>query len=112
MDYSRQTQHFSIITKGEIRSIPLENIFYFECDKSLIRVYHIENGTPYYFINSLKYIEEKLEEYGFLRISHNRLVNMKHVTYCNSTKRCLQIKNGITLNVSRRKWYKLRAYYK
>lgn len=111
VDFNKQTcQTITITTKTLIYYIPIGSILYFECDGTLIKVYHSESDKPYFYIHTLKNLESELSELGFLRICHNRLVNMKNVTGCNATLHCLHMNNGITLEISRRKWHKIKEF--
>lgn len=110
MNFSKQNnQTISIITKTEIHSVLLEYIIYIECDGTLIKVFHAESDKPYYCTNTLKNLEAYLSEFGFVRTIHNRLVNMKHVAYCNAKNHEIHLKNGLTLPISRRKWHKVKT---
>lgn len=110
MNFSKQNdQTISIITKTEIYSVLLECIFYIECDGTLIKVFHTESEKPYFCTNTLKKLENDLFEYGFIRIMHNRLVNMKHVACCNAKTHEIHLKNGLIMPISRRKWHKVKA---
>lgn len=110
MNFSKQNdQTISIITKTKIHSVLLECILYIECDGTLIKVFHNESDKPYYCTNTLKKLEAELTEFGFIRIIHNRLVNMKHVASSNAKTHEVHMKNGLTLSISRRKWHKVKA---
>ena len=112
MTYIRQTEKFLILnTKTEIRNIPIDNILYFECDGSLIRVYHSESDETNCFIGSLKNLETEYVKYGFLRISHNHLVNMKHMVCCKRKVHELNLKNKFFLKVTRRKWRLIKDFH-
>ena len=113
MDYSKQRDKTIILKeKGEISQFNIENIVYFECDQYLSTVHLFNTKETKTFCKQLKNIEEELTEYGFLRIFRNILVNMKYVDNINSRKRCLIIKNGIELKVSRNKWHDVRDFFK
>jgi DNA-binding LytR/AlgR family response regulator len=112
MNFSKQNdQTISIITKTEIYSILLESILYIESDGTLIKVFHAESEKPFYCTNTLKKLEVDLTEFGFLRITHNCLVNMKHVVRTNVQTHEIRMKNGLTLPISRRKWHKVKAFH-
>jgi DNA-binding LytR/AlgR family response regulator len=113
MGYSKQIgEVITLNTKTEIRNIPLDSILYFECDGSLIQVYHTENDTINYFIGTLKKLETEYADYGFLRISHNRLVNMRHMVCCRTKTHELNLKNKFFFKVSRRKWHLIKDLHK
>jgi DNA-binding LytR/AlgR family response regulator len=110
MNFAKQNdQTISFKSKAEIYNILLEHILYIECDGTLIRVFHSRSDKPYYFTNTLKKLEADLAKFGFIRIIHNCLVNMKHVDCCNARTHEIHLRNGIILPISRRKWHKVKA---
>ena len=110
MNFSKQNdQTISIVTKTEIHSVLLECILYIECDGTLIKVFHADSDKPYYCTNTLKKLEADLAEFGFIRIIHNCLVNMKHVACCKAKTHEIHLKNGLILPISRQKWHKMKA---
>lgn|SRR5690554_6744548 len=112
MDYERQRNKTIIFsTKNEIFQFDIEDIIYIKCETYISFVKLVSEDKHYSFCKSLKEIEEMLETYGFLRINNNILVNMKYLKHCkNKPKRCIVLKNGIELVVSRRKWWALKNY--
>lgn len=112
MNYSKQNgQTFNIITKTAIHNVYIGTILYFECNGTLIKVFHTGSEEPYCCTNTLKKLETEFAEFGFTRIIHNRLVNMKHVVFSDTKTHELHMKNGQILPISRRKWHKLKAFY-
>jgi DNA-binding LytR/AlgR family response regulator len=110
MNFSKQNdQTISISTKTEIHNVLMASILYIECDGTLIKIFHTERDKPFYCINTLKKLESELSEFGFLRIIHNCLINMKHVTRINAKNHEIHMKNGLAFPISRRKWHKVKA---
>ena len=110
MDYHHQYGHaISITTTKAIYQLQIESILYFECADSLISVFHTNDDKPFHYINSLSKIEEELNHFGFIRISHNMLVNMRNVLKCSTKTHTVYLKNGVLLQASRRKWHKIKV---
>lgn len=112
LDFSKQKdKKLSVIEKTKTSFINYETITYLECDGNLVFVFHTHDKSPYSYTNSLIKLESELTECGFLRISHNKLVNMYHVMNLNSKKHEIQLSDGNILTVSRRKWQKIRNIF-
>lgn len=113
MDYKSQNAKTIILnTRNEIYQFNIEDIVYVKCEAYVSFVKLISDNKHYSFSKSLKEIEKLLEEYGFLRINDNILLNMKYFKqYKNKPKRCIVLKNGMELKISRRKWWALKNYF-
>lgn len=111
-NYSRQKDNkLAIKEKTQINLVRYDEIIYLECYGNLIFVYHMTDKKPYSYTNSLAHLESELSEFGFLRIDHNKLINMSHVLNLNAKNHCVELTNDIILKVSRRKWRGCRNYF-
>ncbi len=111
-DFSKQKhKKLPIKEKTQTNIVGYDEIIYLECDSNLVYVFHTKNNTPYYYSKPLIELEGVLADFGFLRITHNRLVNMQHVLSLNSKKHEIQLVNEIILSVSRRKWQKIKEFF-
>lgn len=52
---------------------------------------------------TLKYLEQLLTPYGFIRIHHSYLVNIQHISSFNRSTNILTLLDGVELKVSRAK---------
>jgi two-component system, LytTR family, response regulator len=81
-----------------------DRIFYLEADINYTKV-HYTDGSSALSSNTLKRHEEVLVGYNFLRINRKQLVNTAYILSTERMKKHLhiQLKNGISLQSSRRK---------
>ena len=111
-DFSKQKEKkLPIKEKTQTSLLRYDEILYLECTGNLVFVFHTKNTTPYSYTNSLVSIETELAQFGFLRISHNRLVNMYQAQNLNSKKHQISIGSDHILTVSRRKWQKIKDFF-
>ena len=111
-DFSKQKEKkLPIKEKTQTSLLRYDEILYLECTGNLVFVFHTKNKTPYAYTNSLGSIEAELAQFGFIRISHNRLVNMYHAQNLNSKKHQINIGSDHILTVSRRKWQKIKDFF-
>lgn len=111
-DFSKQKEKkLPIKEKTQTSLLRYDEILYLECTGNLVFVYHSQNEIPFSYSNSLINIEIELVQYGFLRINHNKLVNMYHVQNLNSKKHEIRLSTNHILTVSRRKWKNIREFF-
>ena len=111
-DFSKQKEKkFPLKERTQTSLLCYAEVLYLECTGNLVFVFHTKNATPYSYANSLVSIEAELAQFGFLRISHNRLVNMYHAQNLNSKKHQISIGSDHILTVSRRKWQKIKDFF-
>lgn len=111
-DFSKQEYNkLAIKEKTQTNIVRYDEITYLECNGNLVFVFHTKNRAPYSYSKPLIEIECELADFGFLRINHNKLVNMQHVLNLNSKKHEMTLANEITLSVSRRKWQKIKEFF-
>ena len=91
----------SIVEKSKIFYVNMEDIMHITCDGYVSTVY-LANGTAYSSARLLKLYEEDVEQYGFLRANRHTLVNIRHISDVQRTKRILHI-GDIIISVSKRK---------
>jgi two-component system response regulator AlgR len=73
---SDRREHICVRAHGELKLIPLRDVFYFHADQKYVRVHH-EEGTD--LINdSLKLLEEEFGD-EFVRIHRSALVAARHI---------------------------------
>ena len=111
-DFGKQKEKkLPIKEKTQTSLLRYDEILYLECTGNLVFVFHTQNAAPYSYTNSLVSIEAELAQFGFIRISHNRLVNMYHAQNLNSKKHQINIGSDHILTVSRRKWQKIKDFF-
>ncbi len=113
MDYTSQKGKTIILKSARrVRQISIEDIVHITCDSYLLSIYLAEQKEPEIVSKSLKEIERELANFHFLRISRNRLINLKYFkSYHINGARRITMFNGDTLPVSRRKWSEIKNYF-
>lgn len=89
-----------IKTQTESYYLNVNDIVYFKADGNYSEVITTSN-KPILVAKTLKYYEEIMNEHGFLRVHQSSLVNANHILGLQGNK--LQLKNGDTIEISRRK---------
>lgn len=80
-----------------------DNIFYVESQRHKAVFFYLdEKMENYHIYEKLDVIEERLSDYGFLRIHKSYLVNMKHI--CRISNYTAYLDNGEELSVPRLKY--------
>jgi two-component system response regulator AlgR len=73
---SDRRKHICVRAQGELKLIPVRDIFYFHADQKYVRVHH-ENGTDL-IDDSLKHLEEEFGD-EFVRIHRSALVAVRQI---------------------------------
>ena len=73
---SDQRKHICTRAQGELKLIPVRNVFYFHADQKYVRMHH-ENGTDL-IDDSLKHLEDEFAD-EFVRIHRNALVAVRQI---------------------------------
>ncbi len=95
--------------KSVIKLIGMSDIILITCDGYLTRVF-IENGQSITISKLLKEFEIELEDYGFIRVNHNSIVNVYHIRSIErGNNRVLTLSNNLIIKISRRKLYKFNS---
>lgn len=104
LDFSKQKEKkLVLIDKRKTNIIDVDSILYLDCNGYVTSVYQ-NNCKTVSVSRLLKYFQEELEELGFVRVSHNTIVNLKHVSVIESTSKGLFLEiNSLKIKVSRRK---------
>jgi len=111
-DFTKQKEKTLLIKEKSLRHIvPYNEILWLECDGNIVTVFLVGDNTPVSYTNSLTDIEKCLGEFGFLRINHNKIVNMAHVKKMKSKTREIILGNDEVLTVSRRKWQIIKNFF-
>ena len=83
--------------------IDLEDILYCESDGAYTFV-HLNNGSKKLISKTLKFLEDILCDFHFLRVHKSYIVNMNYVSkYSRGSGGLLTMKNGARIKVSRSK---------
>ncbi|MCB9225067.1 MAG: LytTR family DNA-binding domain-containing protein [Crocinitomicaceae bacterium] len=101
-DTSDKGREKKIIIKTQTESFYLnvDQIVYFKADGNYSEVITSSN-KPILVAKTLKFYEDVMQGYGFLRVHQSYLVNSNHILGLNGNK--LQLKNGNIIEISRRK---------
>jgi two-component system, LytTR family, response regulator len=104
-EYSMQKNSRLLISEtNEFKLIDLKNIIYCKADINYTDVYHLDvNGNLIKSTDThnLKFYEEKLRPYGFLRIHQTFLVNREHVTRIKKNPCEIVLSTSLVLPVAR-----------
>ena len=113
IEYSKQNDYkIRIKEKSQISFIDISEILYFQCEGYLTTIYLV-NKTSIDVAKLLKEFEDELTKFGFLRVNHHTLINIR---YINHLKICKQQRlifiNDIEIKISRRKFHLLKGILK
>jgi len=113
LDYCNQNDHkITIKEKSQISFIDTSEILYLQCECYLTTVYLV-NKTNMDVAKLLKDFEDELTKFGFLRVNHHTLINIRHI---NHLKICKQQRviliNDVEIKISRRKFHLLKELLK
>lgn len=113
IDYSLQKDKAFILTEnGKIKQVFITDIVYIECDSYLSTIHLSESSEKEKFCKLLKELEGDLNDYGFLRISRNILLNMKYLKEINTKNdQRIILKNGTELSFSGRKLNLIKQFF-
>ena len=113
IDYSKQKdKKIIVIEKSKTIQVDIVTIKYFECDGHLVFIYHTNGDQPYHYTDTIKKLELDITDIGFLRICSKRLVNMRFVEKIDLKKHEIQLNTGQCFTVSRRKWHKIKVFFR
>ena len=89
-----------------IRLIDPEGIIYCQSDGNYCHI-HLKNGESHLISKKLKYMEEKLEKYPFMRVHNSYIVNLNKVREINKKDSLIILNDGTSVPISRSKKEKL-----
>ena len=90
-------------SKDGFEYVHLSHLLYVQASGNYSKATLQDKKTVYIF-KSLKMLEEQLSPYGFIRIHHEYIINLYHLTrYIKSDGGCVQMSDGRELEVSRGK---------
>jgi len=98
IDCSKQTGHRIMINN---KFINIRDILYIKCEDHVSAVY-LKDGKTEYITQTLTVFENKLRDYGFIRIHRNTLINEFYVIKIDKKKQFIYIAEKIMLKVARR----------
>lgn len=104
-DFSHQLgQRIAIPGKSKTQFVDVANITHICCEDSIVTTYTEEQSIA--ASKQLKEFEEELKEFGFMRINRSTLINQAHIkSYKGGEKKSVELVNGESFTVSRRKAY-------
>ena len=101
--HKTQLKRITIPTTEGLQFINVDDIIYLEASDNYTRIFLI-NDLKYLVSRTLKEFEEMLPAPGFLRIHHAHLINKNYIEkYIRGEGGQVVMKNGVTLDVSKRK---------
>lgn len=80
----------------------LDEILRLEADRSYTHI-HLVGKRPFIASKTLKYFEEMLEEFNFIRTHKSHLVNPRHITRISNDNEFVLLSDGSKAEISRRK---------
>lgn len=102
------TEFLQVMIRGSFCKINLKKVIYFESIGRKIRAVEKDNATEFY--QKLDYIEQQLEESGFLRIHQSYIVNKLFVSFANSSE--IVLLHKIHLPVSKKYTQKIKDTFR
>jgi len=98
-----------IINQRTSRKILINNVVLLKGNINYTTFY-LQSGTEKVVAHTLKFFEEFLETYGFLRIHRSFMVNPTYISGYNAEKEMLIMSNGQSANISRRRKHTLKDF--
>ncbi len=89
-----------------IRLIDPEGIIYCQSDGNYCHI-HLASGESHLISKKLKYMEEKLDKYPFMRVHNSFIVNLNEVREINKKDSLIILNDGTSVPISRSKKDKL-----
>jgi two-component system LytT family response regulator len=89
-----------------IRLIDPEGIIYCQSDGNYCHIY-LKKGESHLISKKLKYMEEKLEKYPFMRVHNSYIINLNEVHEINKKDSIIILNDGTSIPISRSKKDKL-----
>lgn len=107
-DLSHQLgQRIVIQGKTKTQYLDVKDITHIDCEDSIVTTHTADLSVL--ANKQLKEFEDELSDLGFIRINRSTLVNQTHIkSYTGGEKKILELTNGSTFPVSRRKAYLFR----
>ncbi len=104
-DYSFQKNNKILVTEhNEYKLVDVESILYCKADGNYTDLFQLDSGSvemKYTDTHNLKYFEEKLKSFGFIRIHQSFLVNKAHVSKIRKNPSEIIMSNGTVLPIAR-----------
>lgn len=85
-----------------ISGIPLEQILFLQADTNYTQIFLVCGRTLLSGFNLKKY-EDFFEQENFVRVNRSYLINRIYIRHFDSSKSVLQLKNGIEIDIPRRR---------
>lgn len=98
-----------IINHKTLAKVFVNNIVLIKGDANYSTIY-MDGGRVKVVSHTIKFYENHLENYGFLRVHRGYIINPNYVKEYNSDEESILMANGIKAVVSRRKKYLLRNF--
>ena len=92
----------AVTSSDGVHFFGVDEILRLEAESSYTRIY-LTNRNPFVASKTLKYFEEMLEEFGFIRTHKSHLVNPRFVNRISHDNEFILLKDGSRVEVSRRK---------
>ena len=102
----QEVPHLYIKTGHKLKHIPIDEIAWIQSDDYCVKV-HTPTAT-YTLRQSLKHLEEKLQNFRFIRIHRSALLNLDYLDQINDRASTVRLKNQIEVQASKTGIQKLR----
>ena len=83
-------------------TVPVSEILYIQSDINYCYV-HLKDGRTFLIAKTLKEYNQELNNHAFARIHKSYLVNLEAISYCSFPDYEIQMNNGLSLPIARRK---------
>ena len=98
-----------IINHKTSAKVFVNNIVFIKGEANYSIIY-MDGGRERVVSHTIKYYEEHLENYGFLRVHRGYIINPNYVKEYNPDEESIMMANGISVVVARRRKYLLRGF--
>ena len=98
-----------IINHKTSAKVFVHNIVLIKGDANYSIIY-MDGGREKLVSHTIKFYEEHLENYGFLRVHRGYIINPNYVKEYNPEEESIVMTNGVKADVSRRRKYLLRGF--
>lgn len=98
-----------IINHKTFAKVFVNNIILIKGDANYSTIY-MDGGREKVVSHTIKFYEDHLENYGFLRVHRGYIINPNYVKEYNPDEESIIMTNGVKAVVSRRKKYLLRSF--
>lgn len=96
----KQSKSITLKLDGRIKVVLLHDILYIKSDRHYVE-YHLENEEVLRQRESMRELENRLENFDFIKVHQRYLINLKHIKFVDKKREFVLLENGERLEMSR-----------